>query len=400
MADLIDTPEEGDVATAITTKICKGPCGLEKPLTEFGTYKYNGEVRHNGKCKVCTSEHNDAWRAAKKPDPITGQPTPVKKRRKPIDLEMVDWELTTKPCENCGQEKPLTKFSKRVLKSGKIALRGVCKQCKEITSKNSPCRASIDTLPPEVAEAKRAKWREDAKSMRDNETLEHHEERLEKLRASGKKIYRTKVSTETSEERSVRLAKKAKIQNKYLKRKQADWTEDDWAEAHEANAEYNRKRKQDPVAYAKVKESSRRSYQKNKGRIGYQLKIRMCGRVRSALTTFVGKGAVKAGSTTELLGCTIPELHSHIESKFTFGMTWGLFMQGKIQIDHIIAVADFDLSDPEQQKIAFGYNNLQPLWAPVNLSKGRKKNYVPPAHILAKVNDIISQAQTAIQQAA
>jgi hypothetical protein len=54
----------------------------------------------------------------------------------------------------------------------------------------------------------------------------------------------------------------------------------------------------------------------------------------------------------------------------------------------------------EQQKKAFSYKNLQPLWKPVNHSKGKKRNYNPPVHILAKVEALIAESQTAIQQAA
>ena len=40
-------------------------------------------------------------------------------------------------------------------------------------------------------------------------------------------------------------------------------------------------------------------------------------------------------------------------------------------IDHIRALVLFDLTDPEQRRIAFHYTNLQPLWALDNVRKGR-----------------------------
>lgn len=52
-------------------------------------------------------------------------------------------------------------------------------------------------------------------------------------------------------------------------------------------------------------------------------------------------------------------------------MTWE--KMGKlIHVDHIRPCCSFDLSKPEEQKIAFHYTNLQPLWAADNLSKGSK----------------------------
>lgn len=41
-------------------------------------------------------------------------------------------------------------------------------------------------------------------------------------------------------------------------------------------------------------------------------------------------------------------------------------------IDHIVPVSSFDLTDLGQQKKCFGFQNLQPLWAIDNLSKGTK----------------------------
>jgi hypothetical protein len=41
-------------------------------------------------------------------------------------------------------------------------------------------------------------------------------------------------------------------------------------------------------------------------------------------------------------------------------------------IKYLAARAYFDLADPEQQKLAFHYSNLQPLWAHENLTKQAK----------------------------
>ena len=41
-------------------------------------------------------------------------------------------------------------------------------------------------------------------------------------------------------------------------------------------------------------------------------------------------------------------------------------------IDHIKPLCAFNLMDVEQQKLAFHYTNLQPLWWRENLTKGRK----------------------------
>tara|TARA_R110001592_G_C12947866_1_gene731056 strand:+ start:117 stop:884 length:768 start_codon:yes stop_codon:yes gene_type:complete len=82
------------------------------------------------------------------------------------------------------------------------------------------------------------------------------------------------------------------------------------------------------------------------------------------------KGANKSKRTMELIGCTLDELWTHLESKFTEGMTRQ--NHGKWHIDHIMPCVSFDLTNPEQQAKCFHYTNLQPLWAFDNISKGAK----------------------------
>ena len=76
----------------------------------------------------------------------------------------------------------------------------------------------------------------------------------------------------------------------------------------------------------------------------------------------------KSKSTMELTGCSLKELKKHLESKFEDGMDWNNY--GVWHVDHIIPCANFDLSDPEQQKICFHYTNLQPMWGEHNMHKG------------------------------
>jgi hypothetical protein len=95
--------------------------------------------------------------------------------------------------------------------------------------------------------------------------------------------------------------------------------------------------------------------------------------------SYVLKTNKKSSKTMELIGCSIVQLKQHLENQFTKGMSWlnygsGWYGKGKEQwhIDHIRPCSSFDLSDPEQQKIAFHYSNLQPLWAEDNLKKHAK----------------------------
>ena len=84
------------------------------------------------------------------------------------------------------------------------------------------------------------------------------------------------------------------------------------------------------------------------------------------------RGYHKASSTMTLVGCSIPQLKTHIESQFLPGMSWGNHNLRGWHIDHKKPCSAFDLSDPRQQAACFHYTNLQPLWALDNLSKGAK----------------------------
>ena len=75
----------------------------------------------------------------------------------------------------------------------------------------------------------------------------------------------------------------------------------------------------------------------------------------------------KSDKTLKLIGCTIDELKNWLESQFTEGMSWDNY--GEWHVDHIYPVSGFNLEQPYEQKIAFNWFNLQPLWAKDNLIK-------------------------------
>lgn len=70
------------------------------------------------------------------------------------------------------------------------------------------------------------------------------------------------------------------------------------------------------------------------------------------------------------LGCTPTALVAHIEAQFGPGMTWE--NRGQWEVDHILPLAAFDLTDPRQRAWACHYTNLQPLWSAENRAKWHK----------------------------
>jgi hypothetical protein len=75
-----------------------------------------------------------------------------------------------------------------------------------------------------------------------------------------------------------------------------------------------------------------------------------------------------------LVGYTAKDLKEHLESLFQEGMTWKKFLNGEIHIDHIKPKAMFSYKSHKDKsfKQCWSLDNLQPLWAEENLSKGAK----------------------------
>lgn len=89
-----------------------------------------------------------------------------------------------------------------------------------------------------------------------------------------------------------------------------------------------------------------------------RLKNRLLRRMRYALRT---GGISKWQRTEQYIGCSPQELYEYIQTRFTKNM--GMHNIGEWHLDHIIPCEQYDLSDPQQQKLCFHYSNIQPLWA-------------------------------------
>lgn len=80
----------------------------------------------------------------------------------------------------------------------------------------------------------------------------------------------------------------------------------------------------------------------------------------------------KTDRTYSLLGYSAEELANSIREKFLDGMTWE--NHGQWHIDHIKPISAFIKDGINCPKIINSLDNLQPLWAQENLSKGAKYN--------------------------
>jgi hypothetical protein len=93
--------------------------------------------------------------------------------------------------------------------------------------------------------------------------------------------------------------------------------------------------------------------------------------IRSRIYDYLKHG-YKTDKTEVLLGITMKELQVYLEKQFKDGMSWENYGFYGWHVDHIIPLSSFDLTIEEEQKKAFHYTNLQPLWAKENMSKGSK----------------------------
>jgi hypothetical protein len=119
------------------------------------------------------------------------------------------------------------------------------------------------------------------------------------------------------------------------------------------------------IAWARIRRRTDKSYA-----IGGNLRARVGQALRAYPVT---QSASVTAWIRELLGCSISELVTYLESKFLPGMSWENYGRKGWHIDHKRSCAKFDLADPEQRKQCFHYTNLQPLWAADNYRKGAKE---------------------------
>ena len=123
--------------------------------------------------------------------------------------------------------------------------------------------------------------------------------------------------------------------------------------------------------YRAVNKDKRSKRQRNNWRNNpkHKLNCTMSSTIRRGLANGKeGKG------WKDLVNFTLEELMGHFEKLFTSEMTWEMFLKGEIHLDHKIplAVFNFKTINDLDFKRAWALENLQPLFAKDNLTKGKK----------------------------
>lgn len=162
---------------------------------------------------------------------------------------------------------------------------------------------------------------------------------------------------------------------------------------HTKKEDINKKRREtynsDVMVKLKIKEQHKNYYNNNKELISKKVKIwaennrDICNKIsrkhynkykmlmicrRLIKRTIKYLGTEKELTMIEILGYSPSLLKESIESKFTEGMVWENY--GEWHIDHIRPISSFDKN--VKPSVINDLNNLQPLWAFDNLSKGSK----------------------------
>ena len=230
--------------------------------------------------------------------------------------------METKKCSKCHTEKPLSMFSK--CSRNKDGLRFSCKECqKKYYSQNS-----------------------------------------EKIKSKSKKYYHDNIEKENSVENAEELKE---YQKKYRNKPENK------TKANSYSKEYykNNKLKINKTKKSWNKKNKDKINKRNRERKIQDINFKLRSNLRSRFNVAI-KRKWKKTSVIELTGCSIDELKIHIEKQFSEGMNWKNWSKEGWHIDHIKPLSLFDLTNIKEQKKAFHYTNLQPLWAKDNIIKSNK----------------------------
>jgi len=243
-----------------------------------------------------------------------------------------------KKCSKCGKELSLGCFYKENLKNGNIRYRSECIDCKKAVSfkwqKDNPEKVRANNLrrirsDPEANRARAAKW------------YANNPDKAREARARWRKNNPYKARAHYAKWKAANPEK----EREYGAKRRANHA----SEINEYRAKY--------VADRRAKDYNFRIMRNVQAAVG---------------SAFRKKRYSKGSHTEELLGCSIEYLCQYLESQFVDGMTWNNYGVRGWHIDHIIPLSYFDFSDLGQQKRAWHYTNLRPMWAGDNIRKGNK----------------------------
>ena len=158
---------------------------------------------------------------------------------------------------------------------------------------------------------------------------------------------------------------KEKIQNYHLDKRDANL---------ERFKEYREENKENIKVYKKIysqkPENKTKRNEKDKKRRKEDEAYRIMNNLRTRIYNVLKQK--KTDRSDKLIGCNKTQLQQWISSQFYDNLSWDNYAE-VWQIDHVIPIAFFDLTDKKQQLLAFNWSNLRPLYSEEN---GNKKDKI------------------------
>ena len=185
---------------------------------------------------------------------------------------------------------------------------------------------------------------------------------------------------EDNKERIIEWNKQYRQDNKEeIKEYKKQYYQDNKEEILKRNTQYNQTHKEEIKEYRQDNKAKLNEYQKNKRKndIVFALRCNVSSQVSMALKR--NSGSKQGESLMKYLPYTIDQLKEHLENQFEDWMTWenhGVYhpTEKRWHIDHIIPQNKliYDSMDHPNFQNCWALENLQPLLALDNLSKGDK----------------------------
>ena len=157
---------------------------------------------------------------------------------------------------------------------------------------------------------------------------------------------------------------KEKIKNYHLEKR--DVNLERFKEYREENKE---KIKMSKKLYQQKPENKVKRNEKDKQRRKEDETFRIMTNIRTRIHNVLKQN--KTDKTDKLLGCNKTQLHYWLSYQLHDDLTWDNYAD-VWQIDHVVPLAFFDMTDQKQQLLAFNWSNLRPLYSDDNSFKNDK----------------------------
>jgi len=264
--------------------------------------------------------------------------------------------VKTKKCKKCNVEKSLDEFVKN--KSCKDGRAGTCLDCwhayqSEYYQKNkdriNKRISEYQKAHPEKSRERTREWRAANRDKVNAKRRKHRANHIEEFRAQAKRDYWKNPEKARARQKKWRDKNKDKIAAK--------------------NKAY---REQYPE---KIKEFKKVGRERQNRLARERRKIDPKWKLQRTISNYIYqtlKGRKLNHHWEDLVGYTLDELIRHLENQFDTDMTWA--NHGEWHIDHIVPIDAFNFitANDIDFKRCWALENLRPIWAKENESKGAK----------------------------